>query len=184
MRNNICEYGPLEKYIDPSIKDDYLQKVNQAVDWIYGDGQSASKDVYKEKLQEFKKVGVPVKQRASLHQDLPIYLEKFALFQQEVNDKIAVATNLTDQGRQDAINKLTEMTSYFTQIQQAVATKQPYEDLGFKIEEINGKYEAFKDTINKLLSIPPPQPPQAEKSAEGQKESDVEMKEEIPTGPQ
>jgi hypothetical protein len=50
MRNNICEYGPLEKYIDPSIKDDYLQKVNQAVDWIYGDGQSASKDVYKEKL--------------------------------------------------------------------------------------------------------------------------------------
>jgi hypothetical protein len=61
MRNNISEYGSLERYIDPSIKNDYLQKLNLAVDWIYGEGQSAAKDVYKSKLEEFKKVGVPVK---------------------------------------------------------------------------------------------------------------------------
>jgi hypothetical protein len=28
MRNNISEYGSLEKYIDPSIKNEYLQKLN------------------------------------------------------------------------------------------------------------------------------------------------------------
>lgn len=81
MRNNIGDYGPLERYIDPKIKSDYLQKINQAVEWIYGEGQSASKELYRQKLEEFKKVGVPVKQRASLHQDLPLYLEKFAQFQ-------------------------------------------------------------------------------------------------------
>ena len=61
MRNNIQEYGNLEKYIDPSIKQDFLGKLNQAVDWIQGEGQSASKDVYKQKLAEFKAIGMPVK---------------------------------------------------------------------------------------------------------------------------
>lgn len=42
MRNNIQEYGSLEKYIDPAIKGDFLSKLNAAVDWIYGEGQSAS----------------------------------------------------------------------------------------------------------------------------------------------
>lgn len=73
------------------------------------------------------------------------------------------------------------MTQYFTQLQQAVAAKQPYEDLGYKIDEVNGKYEVFRDTINKILSTPPPQPPQPEKPEE-QKQPDVEMKEELPTG--
>ena len=50
MRNNIQEYGNLENYIDPAIKGDFLNKLNEAVDWIYGEGQSASNDLYKEKL--------------------------------------------------------------------------------------------------------------------------------------
>jgi len=61
MRNNIQEYGNLEKYIDPAVRGDFLNKLNQAVDWIYGEGQSASKDSYKAKLAEFKTVGVPIK---------------------------------------------------------------------------------------------------------------------------
>ena len=63
-----------------------------------------------------------------------------------------------------------------------MATKQLYEDLGYKIDEVNGKYEVFRDTINKILNAPPPHAPQPEKPEE-QKQPDVEMKEEIPTGP-
>ena len=75
MRNNIQEYGNLEKYIDPAIKGDYLNKLNQAVDWIYGEGQSASKDMYKDKLAQFKAVGMPVKQRAAFHSDFPVFMD-------------------------------------------------------------------------------------------------------------
>jgi hypothetical protein len=38
MRNNISDYGNLEKYIDPAVKQDFLNQLNQAVDWIYGEG--------------------------------------------------------------------------------------------------------------------------------------------------
>ncbi len=47
MKNSIQEYGAYEKYIDPAIKADYLGKLNHAIEWIYGDGQSASNDEYK-----------------------------------------------------------------------------------------------------------------------------------------
>lgn len=38
MRNNIQEYGNLEKYIDPKVRDAFLVQLNQAVEWIYGEG--------------------------------------------------------------------------------------------------------------------------------------------------
>lgn len=111
MRNNIQEYGNLEKYIDPSVKGEYLNQLNQAVDWIYGDGQSASKDTYKEKLAQFKKVGLPVKARAAFYEDFPIVVDQLQTYQQEINDKLAQAT-VVDQVRSDIITKLTELTSY------------------------------------------------------------------------
>jgi len=156
MRNNIQEYGNLEKYIDPKVRDTFLVQLNQAVEWIYGEGQSAAKDAYRAKLDEFKKIGVPVKNRAAFYQDFPILLEQFTAFQQEVNDKFANATNLTDQGRSDIINKLTEAQQYFSNIQQAISNKQTYEDSGFKIDEVAANLEAYKYTINKMLNAPPP----------------------------
>lgn len=115
IRNNIQEYGNLEKYIDPAVKGDFINKLNQAVDWIYGDGQNASKDQYKQKLAEFKGVGVPIKQRAAFYQDFPIFVDQFKTFQQEVNDKIATA-NISDQTRSDIINKLGETHQYIDTI--------------------------------------------------------------------
>lgn len=80
MRNNIDSYGPLEKYIEPSIRQEFIAKLNQTIDWIYGEGESASKDEYKKRLDEFKKVGLPVKERARFHDEFPVYLEQFKVF--------------------------------------------------------------------------------------------------------
>jgi hypothetical protein len=38
MRNNIQEYGNLEKYVDPNTRAEFLTQLNAAVDWIYGEG--------------------------------------------------------------------------------------------------------------------------------------------------
>lgn len=144
MRNNISDYGNLEKYIDPKIKGPYLEKLNQAVDWIYGDGQSAAEDIYIQKLKEFKDVGVPIKKRALFYQDFPIFNQQFKQFTQEVNDKFSTVTNLTDQTRADIINKLTEGQQYFSQVEQTVASKQTYEEPGFNIDDVHAKLESIK----------------------------------------
>jgi hypothetical protein len=56
------------------------------------------------------------------------------------------------------------MHSYFNVISQLLATKQPHDDIGHSIEEIQIKFEAFKSTITALLNAPPPkqEPPKTE----------------------
>lgn len=50
MRDICGSYGSHEKYIDPAVKDDFLAKVGQVVDWIYGEGENATMKEYQEKL--------------------------------------------------------------------------------------------------------------------------------------
>ena len=60
MRDICGSYGSHEKYIDPKIKDEFLSKVSQVVDWLYGDGENATMQEYQDKLKQFQDVGGPV----------------------------------------------------------------------------------------------------------------------------
>jgi hypothetical protein len=73
--------------------------------------------------------------------------------------------------------KYAEMESYFSAVQQMLAAKQSFEDVGVaSIEEVQIKYETFKQTVNALFTAPPPkqEPPKQEPKP------DVEMKDEAP----
>lgn len=70
MRFNLDSYGPLEKYIDNATRLTFLAEMNAAYDWLYGDGQSANKEQYVEKLEAFKKVGAPIKERHRFYSEI------------------------------------------------------------------------------------------------------------------
>jgi hypothetical protein len=38
LKNSVGDYGALEKYIDPAIKQQFLTNLQQSIDWIYGEG--------------------------------------------------------------------------------------------------------------------------------------------------
>ena len=68
------------------------------------------------------------------------------------------------------------MESYINVINQVLATKKPFEDVGFDIEEVHQKLDAFKATINALLNAPPPKQPSPPKAKEGDKPASAEKK--------
>lgn len=35
MRSNIEQYGSLEKYIEPNLKQKFIEEINQTVEWLY-----------------------------------------------------------------------------------------------------------------------------------------------------
>ncbi len=107
-------------------------------------------------MDEFKKIAYPIKARANFHNDFPVYQQQFQNFSQEIGDKLSVQTTLADQTIQDILSKQTEMFSFFNVISQLLASKQPYEDIGHSIEEVQIKFESFKQTINTLFNTPPP----------------------------
>ena len=68
-------YGSLEKYIDPATKDGFLAKVNECVDWLYGDGENAQLNDYQDRLKAFRDVGEPVKKRHWYYTEINPVLE-------------------------------------------------------------------------------------------------------------
>ena len=77
MRTKIDQGGELEQYIDPQTKNKFLQDINFVVDWLYGDGESCSNGEYKTKIDEFKSIGEPAKQRHFYYSELHVYYTQF-----------------------------------------------------------------------------------------------------------
>ena len=121
-----------------------MQKLQETVDWLYGEGQSAPVQAYKDKLNEFKKIGYPVKERYRFHSEIDVYLQQFQNFAQDINDRLSNTPTLHEKHRADIMSKYTEMESYFNVINQMRAAKKTHEDLSISIDEVHHKFDAFK----------------------------------------
>ncbi|KAJ1909176.1 adenyl-nucleotide exchange factor sse1 [Tieghemiomyces parasiticus] len=49
--------GPLKAYIDPKAYDGFVRELNDTEEWLYGDGDDATKSVYVERLTKLRQVG-------------------------------------------------------------------------------------------------------------------------------
>lgn len=78
MRDICGSYGSHEKYIDPSIKDEFLSQVSVVVDWLYGEGENASLKDYQDRLSKFKEVGEPVISRHWYYTEIDQYFNQFS----------------------------------------------------------------------------------------------------------
>lgn len=75
---------------------------------------------------------------------------------------------------------LTTMQKFFSDIQAAMDSKKPYEDVGFSIHDVQHRFEEYKASVNKILTSPP-QPAAKETTGSGEKKKeDVDMKNEEP----
>jgi len=64
MRSNIDQYGSLEKYIEPNLKQKFMEEINQTVDWLYSpQGEQATQQELQVRITHFKQLGEPIKQR-------------------------------------------------------------------------------------------------------------------------
>lgn len=50
-----------------------MQKLQETIEWIYGEGQAAPTEQYKKRLDEFRKAAYPIKARFNFHSDFPVY---------------------------------------------------------------------------------------------------------------
>jgi hypothetical protein len=160
LKTNLESYGPYEAYLEPAKRAETLQRLQQTIDWIYGDGKTAPAQQFKDRLDHFKQIGKAVRQRYLLRSEFPFFQEQFNNYSQEINDMLANSATMGDETRQDIMTKYTEMESYFNVVQQMLGSKLPHEDVGISVSEVQNKYENFKIVIHGLFTAPPPPKPQ------------------------
>jgi heat shock protein 4 len=123
MRNNLDSYGTLEKYLDEPTKKTFIAEINEVVEWIYGDGEQAPVEEYRKKIEKFKAIGEPVKNRHFYYSELDLYFAQFDELskrvlsrnentehitpeqQESVKEKVALAQKLMDQVKADRLAK-------------------------------------------------------------------------------
>lgn len=76
MRSNIDAYGSLEKYVDSATRDAFLKDLNQTVEWLYepNGGEIATKSELWLRLNNFRKIGEPIKKRQDYYSEVDVYL--------------------------------------------------------------------------------------------------------------
>lgn len=177
MRTNLDSYGSLERYADDQTKTDFLKQINQVIDWIYGDGQNAPKEAFRTKLEEFKKVGLPIKERHRFYTEIEIYFEQFKNFCADMNDRIQMVPHLTDDQRSTILKMHSELDTFLSSIKTAIESKKTSEDPGFSIDDVNNRLDTFKYSVNSILNSPPPvqKPDDKAPPKEEAKPADAEM---------
>jgi len=74
MRSELDAYGKFDKYLDENTKKTFIAEINKTVNWIEELGDTlASRDDYKNKFDDFKKIGEPIKARHWYYGELDQY---------------------------------------------------------------------------------------------------------------
>lgn len=123
MRNNLDSYGSFEKYLDEATKTKFLVDINQVVDWLYGEGESAPKNEYKTRLDRFKAIGEPVRQRHFYYSELDVYFDQFSQLVQKINEKKDTIIHLTDDQKAEIDKKVEVATSLMQGVKDDRAAK-------------------------------------------------------------
>lgn len=77
MRGNVDSYGSMEKYLDEATKATFIKEINETVEWIYEDGENAPKEEYRQRIEKFKAIGEPVRNRHFYYSELDLYFKQF-----------------------------------------------------------------------------------------------------------
>ena len=67
MRAHLDTYGDRAKYCEDSVREQFLQTLQQEEEWLYGEGANSTKEQYRTKLDALKAVGEPVNNRFRFH---------------------------------------------------------------------------------------------------------------------
>ncbi|KAG2185006.1 hypothetical protein INT43_000919 [Umbelopsis isabellina] len=180
MRGKL-EGGAFSDYIDPSIKDKYISELNTVEDWLYDEGEDATKSVYVSKLDELKKTGSPVAEKYRESEERPRaarYLtqavEKLTREAMSSDDKYS---HIPAHEKQDVVDRADRARRWLDQ-QLAKQDQVPkHETPVLFSRDITKEQEALYAFANPILNKPKPAPKPVETETKTDGDNDTPMSE-------
>ncbi|KAL0092394.1 heat shock protein 70 family [Phycomyces blakesleeanus] len=182
MRDKIL--GPYSDYIHPDVKDSFASDLNAVVDWIYEDGEDATKSEYLEKLTKLKNVGNPVverfreaEERPRAERSLRAMCERWTKEAINSDDKYS---HIPPQDRQDIVDRCDRARRWLDAelAKQAKAIK--HENPVVLVRDMLKEEEAVEAFSSPIMNRPKPAPKPVEaEAADTPMEEHAEKKEDM-----
>ena len=158
MRGNL--EGSMAKYLEEGVKKEFIAEINEVVEWIYGDGEFAAKEVCKAKLDKFKAIGDPVKNRHFYYSELDVYYTQYEACEEHIQKRTLELTHLTDESKSMLGAKNQIAQSFIEKVKTDRKAKELYQDPAYTLDLIITTLTTVKKETEAIfnLPIPPPKP--------------------------
>lgn len=171
MRNKVESYvydtrsrltGDLAPFAEEPAKESFLALLSQTEDWLYDEGEDATKSVYTNKLAELQKIGDPIEHRFKEEQQREVAItalkgtiaqyeeeakstdEKFAHIPEEEREKVKVACAAATQWLSDVTAKQAALSR----------TQNP----AFLVSDVSSQRDKLVSTCRPIMNKPKPKP--------------------------
>lgn len=159
MRAALDYIGNLKDFIKDQDRTQYLELLNQTEQWIYDDGESASKDVFKNKFDDLRKIGEAVKLRSRFHESFVPRTKDFQDVIASTHQKVLEVpedSHITQEEKRELLKSCEENSSWLSEAISAQNSQARYEDPVFDLMELDQRKHKLLDLANKTLNKPAP----------------------------
>nr|CAH8848002.1 unnamed protein product [Trichobilharzia regenti] len=158
--------GPLSPFLTPAESESLLRMLDATEEWLYGEGEEVTRQVYVEKLTELKSKSDPVVHRANEHLNRPMIVENFnrsIMHIKKVLDSLSAGEPTYDHLTPEQVSQLKEMIVQYEgwlhqQMTQQNSRPQTADPV-VKVSEIMSQQKAFESTCHPIINTPKPAPP-------------------------
>lgn len=172
--------GVYADFIDATIKDDYIQTLNDTENWLYEEGEDATKSVYVAKLEELNQVGGPVILRYREASERPYAIEQLNKALSEASALVSSVDDkydhISEEERQKVSDKQTEIQKWLDTELAALEALPKHETPALRVAQLKAKQKEISSLASSTFSKPKPKPAVSETPKDTEKESKEEPK--------
>ncbi|KAF9172761.1 adenyl-nucleotide exchange factor sse1 [Mortierella sp. AD011] len=154
--------GAYKDYINPADKDKFVQDLDNAENWLYEDGDEATKSVYTSKLAELQVVGDPVIQRYRESEARPIAAREL---REAINQLMSQATSTEDKyahipeaEKNSIVEKCSKAQTWIENKEERQTMLKKYEVPAFTSAEVRKYRDDIVYFATPILNKPKPKP--------------------------
>lgn len=165
MRNKLQEGGNLYEYIDDSTRDSICNQLGDIENWLYEDGETCEREIYKSKLAELHQKTDPIKVRHDEYEgqqqafnDLghAIQMSYKAVEQYRAGD--AKYDHLTETEMLNITEQAEKTQRWFEDARGKLSTVKKTQDPLVKVADIRHEFNTLSTCVNSVLNRPKPRP--------------------------
>lgn len=165
MRNKLQEGGNLYDYIDDSSRDQICSQLGDIENWLYEDGETCEREVYKSKLAELQQKTDPIKlrhdeyegqQQAFVELGHAIQMSYKAVEQYRSGDP--KYDHLTETEMLNITEQAEKTQRWFEDARGKLTTVRKTQDPPVKLADIRHEFNTLSTCVNSVLNRPKPRP--------------------------
>lgn len=180
IRGKIQEGGNLFEYVDDQIRDTICRELDDTENWLYEDGETCEREVYKTKLTDLHSKSDPIKIRcdeytgqAQAFNDLghAIQMARKAVEQYRSGDP--KYDHLTETEMLNISEQADKTQKWFEDARGKLSVVRKTQDPPVKVSEVRHEWQTLTTCVNSVINRPkprPPTPPKDEKQSEAANE--------------